>query len=112
MKYWKMKKTRNRGVPIGAYTSQPLGNLAVNRIDHAFKEQYRVKCLHRYCDDNVMLAKSKSEAQFLLRAYDRMSAEMGFVVKADSFAAPIEKENAPHEKRKRRKRKRGNRKKN
>lgn len=49
------------------------------------KEKYRVKCLHRYCDDNVMLARSKAEALFLIRAYERESAKVGLVVKANSF---------------------------
>ena len=60
-----MKLNGRRGVPIGAFTSQPIGNFAASRIDHTMKEKYHVKCLHRYCDDNVMLARSKSEALFL-----------------------------------------------
>ena len=78
-----MKLNGRRGVPIGAFTSQPIGNFAASRIDHTMKEKYRVKCLHRYCDDNVMLARSKAEALFLIRAYERESAKVGLVV---SFA--------------------------
>lgn len=51
---------------------------AASRIDHTMKEKYRVKCLHRYCDDNVMLARSKAEALFLIRAYERESAKLGW----------------------------------
>lgn len=74
------------------------------------KEKYHVKCLHRYCDDNVMLARSKSEALFLIRAYERESAKIGLVVKANScIIAPIGTEtkngNKKHRKRKRSKRK-------
>ena len=84
-----MKLNGRRGVPIGAFTSQPIGNFAASRIDHTMKEKYRVKCLHRYCDDNVMLARSKAEALFLIRAYERESAKVGLVVKANSCIAPI-----------------------
>ena len=73
------------------------------------KEKDRVKCLHRYCDDNVMLARSKAEALFLIRAYERESAKVGLVVKANSCIAPIGTEtkngNKKHRKRKRSKRK-------
>lgn len=69
------------------------------------KEKYRVKCLHRYCDDNVMLARSKAESLFLIRAYERESDNIGLVVKANSCIAPIGIEtmngNKKHRKRKR-----------
>lgn len=81
---------RKRGIPIGAFTSQPLGNFILSAIDHAVKEKLKVKCYIRYCDDSVMLAKTKSEAQFLLKEYNRMCAEIGLVVKSNSFIAPIE----------------------
>jgi len=84
-----MMKNEKRGITIGAFTSQPLGNLAVSSIDHAFKEKYKVKCLHRYCDDNIILAKSKGEAKFLLSEYDKEANKIGLVVKANSFFSII-----------------------
>ena len=105
-----MKLNGKRGVPIGAFTSQPIGNFAASQIDHTMKEKYHVKCLHRYCDDNVMLARSKAEALFLIRAYERESAKVGLVVKANSCIAPIGTETKNGNK-KRRKRKRSKRKK-
>ena len=39
-----------------------------------------------------MLARSKAEALFLIRAYERESAKVGLVVKANSCIAPIGKE--------------------
>ncbi len=94
-----MKK--KRGVPIGSYTSQPLGNFILSVIDHAMKEKFKTKCYHRYCDDTVGLAKSKAEAKVLLKEYDRMSSELGLVVKATSFIAPIQKKVYGKKKRKR-----------
>ncbi len=56
-----------------------------------------------------MLARSKAEALFLIRAYERESAKVGLVVKANSCIAPIGIEtkngNKKHRKRKRSKRK-------
>ena len=56
-----------------------------------------------------MLARSKAEALFLLRAYERECAKYGFVVKRNSFIAPIgtetKNENKRGRKRKRSKRK-------
>lgn len=55
-----------------------------------------------------MLARSKAEALFLIRAYERESAKVG-LVKANSCIAPIGTEtkngNKKHRKRKRSKRK-------
>lgn len=83
-----------------------MGNFAVSPVDHKFKERYRVKCMHRYCDDSVMLARTKAEARFLLTMYNRESAELGLVVKANSFFAPI-REETDGGRRRHRKRKRG-----
>lgn len=106
-----MKKNgRKRGVPIGAYTSQPIGNFASDRIAHRMKEEVRVKCYLQYCDDTVGLARTKAEAWKALNAYERMSAEAGFVVKASAIVAPIA-ERTDGKKRKRRKRQRGHRRK-
>ena len=70
------------------YISALIGNLNHNEIDHILTEQYGAK-LHRNCDDMVMLGRSKAEVRFLLNAYDRLAAERGMVVKANSYYAPI-----------------------
>ena len=55
----------------------------------------------------VMLGQSKREVHFLLNTYDRLAAERGLVVKANSFYAPIRQNG---KKKKRRWRQRGKRK--
>ncbi|MDD4515112.1 RNA-directed DNA polymerase [Massilibacteroides sp.] len=100
-----MKKTR-RGVAIGAYTSQPLGNFCLYAIDHHIKEQLRIKCYLRYCDDVIWMTKTKAEAKKVLREYDRMCTEMGLTVKAGAIISRIGNE----KKRNGRKRQRGKRK--
>jgi RNA-directed DNA polymerase len=45
-----------KGLPIGNYLSQYLGNLYVTYLDHYVKEVMRVKHYYRYCDDIVVIS--------------------------------------------------------
>jgi len=49
------------GVPIGNYLSQWFANIYLSPTDHRFKEHYKVKYYHRYCDDIVALGPDKHE---------------------------------------------------
>lgn len=53
-------------VPIGNYLSQYLSNLYLSGFDHWIKEQCGVKYYIRYCDDGVILHKSKRFLEDLL----------------------------------------------
>ena len=105
-----MNYGKRRGVPIGAYTSQPIGNFASSRIAHQMKEKVGVKCYLQYCDDTVGLARTKAEAWKAVNEYERLSAQAGLVVKANVIVAPIAK-TSDGKKRKSRKRQRGHRRK-
>ena len=48
-----------KGVPIGNYLSQYFGNLVLSKLDHLIKEKLKIKYYFRYCDDLVLLNKSK-----------------------------------------------------
>jgi hypothetical protein len=85
-----------RGVTIGSLLSPILANLCVDEICHIFKEVYRVKCLCLNCDDMVMLAKTKSEANFLLRQLDMLSSRQGLIVKHSAVVAPIGRESCKY----------------
>jgi len=50
---------RRRGIPIGNLTSQFFANVYLNPFDYFVKEQLHCKDYIRYCDDFVVLAKSK-----------------------------------------------------
>lgn len=50
-----------KGLPIGNYISQYLGNIYLSEIDHKLKEVLGAKYYYRYCDDIIVLAKSKIE---------------------------------------------------
>lgn len=78
-----------RGVPIGAFTSQPLGNFTVSSIDHSVKERLHVKHYLRYCDDCVMMVKTKKEAKRILYEFDKLSSELGLCIKANAVISPI-----------------------
>ncbi len=48
-----------KGIPIGNYLSQYLGNICLSRVDRLMKEVLKVKYYYRYCDDIIMLSDDK-----------------------------------------------------
>lgn len=52
--------TRPKGIPIGNLTSQFFANLYLNDFDHFIKEELKVDCYIRYCDDFVIFGDSKN----------------------------------------------------
>lgn len=76
-------------MPIGSYTSQPLGALVVCGLDHIMKEKQHCKGYLRYCDDAAGLTRTKGEAKKQLSAYDRESSSLGLMVKASAILSPI-----------------------
>lgn len=55
-----------KGVPIGNYTSQYFNNFYFNDFDHWIKEVKGVKYYYRYCDDMIIIGKTKEELRVLL----------------------------------------------
>lgn len=64
---------RRTGLPIGNLTSQFLGNLYLDDLDHFVKQQLRVKAYLRYVDDLVLLDDDK---QRLWAACERIEARL------------------------------------
>jgi len=56
-----------KGIPIGNYLSQYFGNLYLSGYDHWMKEIQKCKYYFRYCDDIVILLKSKQELHKLIK---------------------------------------------
>lgn len=56
---YKIVDSCEHGVPIGNYTSQYFNNFYFSDFDHWLKENKRVKYYYRYCDDMVVLGKTK-----------------------------------------------------
>lgn len=50
-----------KGLPIGNYTSQLLGNLYLNSLDWYIKQELKIKNYYRYCDDLLLLLPTKDE---------------------------------------------------
>lgn len=57
-----------KGIPIGNYTSQWLGNLYLHELDLFIKQSWKVKYYIRYCDDAIVLHKEKSFLNELAQA--------------------------------------------
>ena len=97
-----MRNYGKRGLPIGLYTSQPLGNYIVSDLDHYTNEQIKAKHYLRYCDDCVMLVSSKKEAKKVLKAFNAYACDkLGLCVKSNSVIFPVGHEFSREKKRKR-----------
>lgn len=62
---------RRRGLPLGNLTSQFLGNLVLNPLDHHIKEVLRVPGYVRYLDDLALFCDSAQQAHALAAAVQR-----------------------------------------
>jgi hypothetical protein len=54
-----------KGLPIGNYTSQHLGNLYLNDFDWWIKQTIKPRAYFRYCDDMVVFDESKEKLQLI-----------------------------------------------
>ena len=57
----------NKGIPIGSYLSQFLGNFYLTYFDHWLKEEMCCKYVVRYMDDVVIFDNSKERLHLLLK---------------------------------------------
>lgn len=79
------------GIPIGNYTSQFFGNFYLTYFDHYLIEYLKVAICHRYMDDIVILAKSKSQLWLILgyiRSY--LKNKLNINVKGNYQIFPID----------------------
>lgn len=73
-----------RGVPIGNYLSQYLGNLFLTYFDRWLLEEKGVKYYLRYCDDCVIFHDDKAFLQKLLRDIIRyLTCELDVTIKSN-----------------------------
>jgi retron-type reverse transcriptase len=59
-----------RGIPVGALTSQLFANVYLTMLDHKIKDDWGVPYYVRYMDDFVILGRSKAELWDLLAAIE------------------------------------------
>lgn len=72
-----------KGVPIGNYTSQYFNNFYFSDFDHWIKEVKGVKHYFRYCDDIVILGKTKEELHELLKEIKVKMADLHVELKSN-----------------------------
>ena len=71
---------KEKGLPIGNFTSQYLANLYLAYFDHWVKEELGVKYYYRYMDDIVVLGESKEWLHYVL---DALGLYLGSVLKVE-----------------------------
>lgn len=78
-----------KGLSIGLRSSQCYGNIFLSGIDHYFKDYLGVKYYYRYCDDIVILSRSKRELWLLRDIMHEKAAEIKLHIKANECVRPI-----------------------
>ncbi len=79
------------GLSIGLRSSQGLGNLLLSVfLDHFLKDKYGVRHFYRYCDDGVVLGRTKAELWVIRDAIHEQVALMGLQVKSNERVFPVE----------------------
>ena len=78
------------GVSIGLRSSQGLCNLYLSHyLDHELKDRLGVRHYYRYCDDGVVLGKSKSELWKIRNVVHRQVERAGLEVKPNERVFPV-----------------------
>lgn len=79
------------GISIGLRSSQGLGNLLLSvYLDHYLKDKYGVRHFYRYCDDGVVLGKSKAELWEIRDAVHEQLEHIELKVKANERVFPVD----------------------
>lgn len=78
-----------KGISIGLRSSQGLGNLLLSvYLDHYLKDKYGVCHFYRYCDDGVVLGKTKAELWMIRDIIHEQLQEIDLVVKPNERVFP------------------------
>lgn len=78
------------GISIGLRSSQGLGNLLLSVfLDHYLKDRYGVRHFYRYCDDGVVLGKSKAELWLVRDIVHEQVEQVGLKIKASERVFPV-----------------------
>lgn len=78
------------GLSIGLRSSQGLGNLLLSVfLDHYLKDKYGVRYFYRYCDDGVVLGKTKMELWKIRDVVHSLVGDIGLTVKPNERVFPV-----------------------
>lgn len=79
-----------QGISIGLRSSQGLGNLLLSVcLDHYLKDRYGVRYFYRYCDDGVVLGKTKAELWKIRDAVHGCIEQVELEVKGNERVFPV-----------------------
>ena len=78
-----------KGLPVGNYSSQILGNVYLTGLDHYMKETLRVKHYYRYCDDIVVFSETKEELHEIKEKLFEAIKELKLEIKSSWQLFPI-----------------------
>lgn len=79
-----------QGISIGLRSSQGLGNLLLSVcLDHYLKDRYGVRYFYRYCDDGVVLGKTKAELWKIRDVVHGCIEQLGLEVKGNERVFPV-----------------------
>ncbi len=79
-----------QGISIGLRSSQGLGNLLLSvYLDHYLKDECGVSHFYRYCDDGVVLCRTKAELWEIRNAVHQRLESIGLKVKANERVFPV-----------------------
>ena len=82
---------KDKGLPIGNFTSQYLANLYLAYFDHWVKEDLGIDYYYRYMDDIVVLDGSKERLHYILDAFALyLGAELKVEIKANWQIFPVD----------------------
>lgn len=82
---------KEKGLPIGNFTSQYLANLYLAYFDHWVKEYLGLEYYYRYMDDIVVLAASKAKLHYILDAFSLyLGAELKVEIKHNWQIFPVD----------------------
>jgi len=79
-----------KGIPIGNYLSQYFGNLLLSIVDHFAKEFCRIRYYFRYCDDIVILGRSKKILHSIFAILKVKCYELGLQIKDNYQVFPVD----------------------
>lgn len=78
------------GISIGLRSSQGLGNLLLSVfLDHYLKDRYGIRHYYRYCDDGVVLGKTKAELWKIRDAVHERINSIGLSIKPNERVFPV-----------------------
>lgn len=77
------------GISKGLRSSQFLGNLYLNELDHAMIEQHGAVWYFRFCDDIFILGESKKELWRLRDCLHKESDKLELKIKSNERIAPV-----------------------